>query len=103
MKCLIAEANGKGQPQEKVVEKTIHHEKLIHENWKAVSLIDHLGVRNEPKADAESVAEYNKGDLVHFDGWLWADGFRWGTYMSYSGVRRYVKYGKIDGEDYMKW
>jgi|GEM_PF-5600398 hypothetical protein len=41
--------------------------------------------------------------VIHFDGWLWVNGYRWGTYISYSGVRRYGAYGEIHGTNYMTW
>lgn len=88
------------------VEKQRYSDKtIIWENWTGYVAVDALNVRNSPSTDGAPVAQYSRGDEIHFDGWLWANGYRWGTYKSYSGIRRYVAYNTIEGEaqPYMTW
>ena len=79
------------------------YDNVTWEKWTGTVIVDSLNVRNEPNIKGEPVAQYVKGDTINFDGWLWTDEYRWGTYVSYSGVRRYVAYGEIDGDNYMSW
>lgn len=50
-------------------------------------------VKNEPKASSETLATYNAGDQVNYDSVVQAEGSTWLSYISYSGVRRYVNVG----------
>ena len=66
--------------------------------------VDTLNVRNKPSTDGAPIAQYHKGDTINFDGWLIVNGYRWGTYISYSGVRRYVAYrDESDGTYFMSY
>lgn len=73
------------------------------ESWTGRVTVDVLNVRNAPNTDGAVAAQYSRGETINFDGWLWANGYRWGTYKSRSGVRRYVAYGEIGGASYMSW
>ncbi|MGT2928446.1 SH3 domain-containing protein, partial [Streptococcus danieliae] len=47
-------------------------------------------VKNQPQAAAEAVALYEKGMSVNYDRLIQAEGRNWLSYISASGVRRYV-------------
>ena len=47
-------------------------------------------IKNEPKQSATEVAFYDKGQSVVYDKTLEADGYKWISYISASGVRRYI-------------
>lgn len=52
-----------------------------------------LNVRSAPRLDAEIVATYGENMEFNYDGWLDSDGYIWVTYISNSGIRRYVAVG----------
>lgn len=52
-------------------------------------------VKNEPNMSAKGVAVYEPGQTVNYDNIVIANGYEWVTYMSNSGVRRYVAIRKI--------
>lgn len=47
-------------------------------------------IRNEPKLSSPTVAYYNAGQSVNYDKTLDADGYKWLSYLSYDGIRRYI-------------
>lgn len=47
-------------------------------------------VTNEPSVAAPAVAHYEAGQKVNYDSTIEADGYTWASYVSSSGVRRYV-------------
>ncbi|WP_425865553.1 SH3 domain-containing protein [Streptococcus danieliae] len=47
-------------------------------------------VKNQPQASASVVALYEKGMSVNYDRLIQAEGRNWLSYISASGVRRYV-------------
>ena len=74
------------------------------EEWNGTVKVDKLNVRNAPSTSNTPVATYSKGERIYFDGWIVANGYRWGTYISYSGVRRYVAYRNDGtGEKYLNY
>lgn len=54
-----------------------------------------LAVRNEPKASSKSLATYTKGQRINYDYKTTYDGYNWISYISGSGVRRYVAISKV--------
>lgn len=62
--------------------------------------VDKLNVRDKAGLDGRVVASYSKGERFNYDSVYDADGYRWLSYVSYSGARRYVAYRKIGGEKY---
>lgn len=71
------------------------------ENGQATVLVDNLRVRNAPSLSGEIVAEYNKGEKFYYDSVFKNDGYYWVSYISYSGVRRYVASREVQGEKYL--
>lgn len=62
-------------------------------------MVDVLNVRNAPRLSGSVVATYKKGETVILDNTYYiADGYVWGTYISYSGARRYIAVGKHTGK-----
>lgn len=55
-------------------------------------------VRSAPSVSAAVVAQYGKGDRINYDSVYEGDGYRWLSYISYSGQRRYVAYRKLSGD-----
>lgn len=47
-------------------------------------------IRAEAKLSSPELAHYDAGDSVHYDKLVEADGFRWLSYLSYKGNRRYI-------------
>ncbi|CYU76755.1 surface antigen [Streptococcus suis] len=47
-------------------------------------------VRNQPSLSAAEITYYNAGSLVRYDKVVTAEGRQWLSYISYSGVRRYI-------------
>lgn len=62
-------------------------------------IVDALNVRNDPSNDNGIVATYGKGQTFNYDSYQVNDGFVWLSYMSNSGVRRYIAEGPDDGRD----
>lgn len=69
----------------------------------ATVLVDALNVRNEPNDESGIVAVYGKGQTFNYDSFVVADGYVWLSYVSFSGVRRYVAEGPNDGNDNNVW
>ncbi|GGE35222.1 SH3 domain-containing protein [Streptococcus himalayensis] len=48
------------------------------------------GVKNEAKLSSPDLATYEMGQRVNYDRTVTSEGYQWLSYISYSGVRRYV-------------
>ena len=48
-------------------------------------------VKNQPSVNADTLTYYKTGDSVHYDQVIEKDGYKWLSYISYSGNRRYVQ------------
>ena len=48
-------------------------------------------IKNQPLASATSIAYYSPGESVHYDQVIEKDGYKWLSYISYSGSRRYIQ------------
>lgn len=65
-------------------------------------IVDALNVRAEPTVNSAVVATYSGGQQVSLDGSAYyADGYTWGSYIGYSGVRRYIAVSAADGTRYL--
>lgn len=60
-------------------------------------IVDVLNVRNEPNRNAAISSQYGRGQTFNYDSFIVSDGFVWLSYVSFSGVRRYVAEGPDDG------
>lgn len=69
----------------------------------ATVTVDLLNIRNDPSDDNSIVGSYSKGQTFNYDGFLINDGYVWLSYVSYSGVRRYVAEGPNDGKSDTVW
>ncbi|WP_313168258.1 SH3 domain-containing protein [Streptococcus parasuis] len=47
-------------------------------------------IRNAPKLSSPEITYYDAGATVHYDKLITADGRLWISYISYSGIRRYI-------------
>ncbi|WP_105114287.1 GBS Bsp-like repeat-containing protein [Streptococcus suis] len=54
-----------------------------------------VAVKNEAKEGAITQFTFEKGEKVNYDKKIESDGHQWISYLSYSGVRRYVDLGKV--------
>lgn len=57
---------------------------------------DTVEVHNEAKASSPVQFKFKKGDYVYYDKVLTADDYNWLSYVSYSGIRRYVALNKVE-------
>ena len=48
-------------------------------------------VKSQPSVHADTLTYYKPGDSVHYDQVIEKDGFKWLSYISYSGNRRYIQ------------
>ncbi len=65
----------------------------------AVALFDKIRVRNSPSTSkGDTGSFYNTNMKVNYDSVVENDGWYWLSYVSYSGIRRYVAYGSVDGK-----
>lgn len=64
----------------------------------ATVIVPTLNVRNAPSTDGPVAATYSKGQRFVYDSYQVANGYVWLSYISYSGVRRYVAEGPANGD-----
>lgn len=57
-----------------------------------------VNVRNAPSTAGPIVAQYSPGMTFNYDSYVDANGYRWLSYISGSGVRRYVAQQTLDGK-----
>ena len=78
--------------------------KMYAENGKATVLVDQLSIRNTPSTKGNNpVRYYYKGETFYYDSVYINEGYYWVSYISYSGVRRYVASRKVDNSEiYLK-
>ena len=55
-------------------------------------------VKNEAKVAAKTEFTFGKGDSVNYDKEIKADGYKWISYVSYSGIRRYIMLDKLPAQ-----
>ena len=52
-------------------------------------------IKNQPLASATAIDYYYPGENVHYDQILEKDGYKWLSYISYSGSRRYIQLEEV--------
>ena len=63
----------------------------------ATLLVNGLNVRNKPSLSGKVVAVYKKkGEKFNYDSYIDAEGYRWLSYISWTGQRRYVAQASKD-------
>ena len=71
----------------------------IPEKWHFTVGVDALNVRNYPATNGDVVATYSKGEVINYDCYCIANGYVWISYISRSGIRRYVATGTYTGRN----
>lgn len=59
-----------------------------------------VNVRSDPSTSGPVVATYAAGQTFNYDSYTDANGYRWLSYISYSGARRYVAQQTLDGKTF---
>lgn len=67
-------------------------------NGTATVIVDKLNVRDGASTKNKVVASYKKGEKFNYDSYIDANGYRWLSYVSYSGKRRYVAQRTANGK-----
>lgn len=62
------------------------------------TVIQLVNVRPSPIASGRPLAQYTPGMTFNYDSYTDANGYRWLSYVSYSGARRYVAQQTLDGK-----
>lgn len=66
--------------------------------------VDKLNIRNAPSTDAEIVGTYEAGEEFNYMEFCYTGGYEWLSYISNSGVRRYVASMNLEtGETFGTW
>lgn len=75
----------------------IPDDKLKPAKGTAQVIVDTLNVRNSPDTNSNVVSQYSKGQTFNYDGFQVINGYVWLSYISYSGIRRFVAEGPANG------
>lgn len=73
--------------------------KSYSEKGQATVLCDVLNIRNTPSTNSDIIDTYKKGEQFYYDSVYINEGYYWTSYVSYSGIRRYVASRKIDSSE----
>ena len=66
--------------------------------------VEKLNIRNAPSLDAEIVGTYEAGEEFNYMEFCYTEGYEWLSYISNSGVRRYVASMNLEtGETFGTW
>ena len=85
-------------PQPKKTTQSKGGKKLIkYERWRAKTLAE-CNVRSDASTKSAIVDYYDKGRVIYYDSVYEGDCYRWISYVSWSGVRRYVAYRRLSGD-----
>lgn len=76
--------------------------KIKEENWTGLTLAD-VYVREAPTTKSKKVALYKKGSYISYDSVYESQNYRWISYISYSGKRRYVAYRDKKGNQWIRF
>lgn len=69
---------------------------IKRENWRGITLTA-CNVRSAPSTKANIVTSYPPGRTIYYDSVYEGDGYRWISYISFNGHRRYVAYRRTSG------
>lgn len=69
------------------------------ENKKFKVIVNCLNVREYPSLNATIVAEYYKNEVFYSEGYCINEGYVWRTYISKSGLRRYIATRTVDNKE----
>lgn len=70
---------------------------IKNESWHAYTQCA-VNVRADASTNSAIVATYPMGAKINYDSVYEADGYRWISYISWSGQRRYVAYRRLSGD-----
>ena len=70
---------------------------IKEEHWTAYTQCA-VNVRNDASTNSAIVATYPMGAKINYDKVYEGDGYRWISYISWSGQRRYVAYRRLSGD-----
>ena len=70
---------------------------IKNESWHAYTQCA-VNVRSDASTNSAIVATYPMGSRINYDSVYEADGYRWISYISWSGQRRYVAYRRLSGD-----
>ena len=76
-------------------------ERSYPETGVATVIVDTLGVKNEPNSESSSVATYYRGENINYDSVYVTNKYYYISYVSESGIRRYVASRSRAGEQYL--
>ena len=76
-------------------------ERSYPETGVATVIVDTLGVKNEPNSESSSVATYYRREKINYDSVYVTNKYYYISYVSTSGVRRYVASRSRAGEQYL--
>ena len=76
-------------------------ERSYLETGVATVIVDTLGVKNEPNSESSSLATYYRGEKINYDSVYVTNKYYYISYVSTSGVRRYVASRSRAGEQYL--
>lgn len=89
---------GNSKPVVSTPRKVDTNKKFIkEEHWTAWTQCA-VNIRSEPNTNAKIVGSYSAGEPINYDSVYECDGYRWISYISWSGVRRYVAYRRLSGD-----
>lgn len=72
--------------------------KMIPETGSFTVGVDAINVRNSPVTKGQSVTVYKYGQVINYDHQFAHEGYLWISYISSSGIRRYVATGPCDAQ-----
>ena len=58
-----------------------------------------IPIRNQPSSEGQVIDYYYPGENVSYDQIVEKDGYKWLSYLSYSGARRYVQYEELSASE----
>ena len=70
---------------------------IKNESWHAYTQCA-VNVRSDASTNSAIVATYPMGSRINYDSVYEGDGYRWISYISWSGQRRYVAYRRLSGD-----
>ena len=76
-------------------------ERSYAETGVATVIVDTLGVKNEPNSESSSVDTYYRGEKINYDSVYVTNKYYYISYVSDSGIRRYVVSRSRAGEKYL--